>query len=489
MSLVLNTNIDSLIAQNSLTTSGSQLSTALQQLSTGLRINSPADDAADYAIVQGMTSQINGMNQAEQNANDGVSLVQTASGALQEITNDLQSMYSLAVESVNATNSGTDRSDLNTQFQQNLQDIDSVASNTQFNGVDLLNGTFQGASFQIGANEGQSIAVSQITNMHTNALGAYTITGTATTAALASGDVTLTVGSQTYTVGASTAGSQGGQDADSAYAIAQAINAVDSGVTATATNTFTATAAPTGGAATMAGSFTINGATVNIADGSLTGTPATDAATIAADINDVSATSGVSASVNSSNDLVLTTSDGRNIDVGAISSTGTTAMTAAALGLEGGTIAVPVSVAGTNIAGSVTLTGSAAFTVGGANPAHAGLTDETQDAINTTVANLNVDTVANANTALTTLTAALQQVATLGAQLGAYQDRFQAAATGLATDVTNLQSARSNVEDTDYAQATSQLSQAQILQQASTAMVAQANEIPQNVLTLLQKLP
>ena len=109
MSLVLNTNIDSMIAQNSLSTSGSQLPTALEQLSSGLRINTAADDAAGYAIVQGMTSQINGLNQAAQNANDGVSLAQTGSGALQEITNDLQTMRDLAVESLNATNSSADR--------------------------------------------------------------------------------------------------------------------------------------------------------------------------------------------------------------------------------------------------------------------------------------------------------------------------------------------------------------------------------------------
>src|SRR5579875_3882557 len=125
MSLVLNTNLDSLIAQNSLTTSSNQLSTALQQLSTGLRINTAADDAAGYAIVQGMTSQINGLNQASQNANDGVSLAQTASGALQEVTNDLQSMRDLAVESLNASNSTQDRSDLNAQFTQLMNDINS----------------------------------------------------------------------------------------------------------------------------------------------------------------------------------------------------------------------------------------------------------------------------------------------------------------------------------------------------------------------------
>jgi flagellin len=485
MSLVLNTNLDSLIAQNSLTTSGSMLSTSLQQLSTGLRINSPADDAAGYAIVQGMTSQINGMNQAVQNANNGVSLVQTAAGALAEVTNDLQSMRSLAVESLNATNSGTDRSDLNTQFQQLLQDVDSVAANTQFNGVNLLDGSFQGATFQIGANEGQSIAVNQIANMHTNALGAYTVTGTAPTAALAAGDLTLTLGSQTYNVGASVAGSSDGQDAGSAYAIAAAINAASSGITAVAANSFTGTAAPTGGSATMAGSFKINSVTVNVSAGQLGNTAATDAANVAQDINDVSATSGVSASVNASNELVLTTSDGRNIDVATITSTGTGTLTGATLGLVGTGLTAGVG----NLAGTVSLSSPSAFTIGGTTPSVAGLTAETYDSISTTVASLNTSTVANSNTALTTITAALQQVATLGAQLGAYQNRFTAAATGLSTDVTNLTSARSNVQDTDYAQATSQLSQAQILQQASTAMVAQANTIPQNVLTLLQKLP
>ena len=478
MSLVLNTNISSLMAQNALTSSSSQLSTALEQLSTGLRINTAADDAAGYAIVQGMTSQINGLDQAARNANDGVSLAQTAQGALTEITNDLQSMRSLAVESLNATNSGTDRADLNTQFQQLLQDIDSVAQNTQFNGVNLLDGSFQGASFQIGANTGQNIQVSQITNMHTTALGAYTATGTATTAAIAAGDLTVTVGTQTYTVGASTAGAEAGQTADSAYSIAQAINAANSGVTASANATVVPGAAGTepngvAGNSTLAGSFTINGETVSIAAGQLGNGSAVDAANIAADINDVSASSGVSASVNSSNQLVLTASDGRDITIGALGGT----LTSAATGLTAGTTT-----------GTLTLTSSAAFTIGGGGVAKAGLTAETVSAISTTVASLNVSNVSNSNTALTTITAALQQVATLGAQLGAYQNRFQAAATGLATDITNLTSARSNVQDTDYASATSQLSQAQILQQAGTAMVAQANTIPQNVLTLLQHL-
>src|SRR5579859_3700707 len=171
MSLVLNTNLSSLIAQNSLTSSGSQLSMALQQLSSGLRINTAADDAAGYAITQSMTSQINGTSQAGRNANDGVSLAQTASGALQEVTNDLQTMRDLAVQSLNATNSAADRADLDAQFQQLKADINSVATQTQFNGVNLLDGSFQGATFQVGANAGQSITVSAISSAKANNLG------------------------------------------------------------------------------------------------------------------------------------------------------------------------------------------------------------------------------------------------------------------------------------------------------------------------------
>ena len=183
MSLVLNTNINSLLAQNSLTSSGSSLSSALQQLSSGLRINTAADDAAGYAIVQGMTSQIGGLNQAANNANDGVSLTQTASGALQEVTSDLQSMRDLAVESLNATNSVQDRADLDTQFQQLKADINQVAQTANFNGVNLLDGSFQGATFQIGANAGQTITVASVASASSANLGQlYTAAGTATTA-------------------------------------------------------------------------------------------------------------------------------------------------------------------------------------------------------------------------------------------------------------------------------------------------------------------
>jgi len=408
MSLVLNTNLDSLVAQNSLSSSGTQLADALSQLSSGLRINSSADDAAGYAIAQGMTSQINGLNQAAQNANDGVSLTQTATGALAEVTTDLQTMRDLAVESLNASNSSTDRADLNAQFQQLVADINSVASNTQFNGVNLLDGTFEGATFQIGANAGQTITVSSVASAKAGNLGAlYAATGTTPgtydTTKVANGD----------------------------------------------TATFQVALTPAGG--TTATNYTTNAVT-------LTGNASTDLASIAAAINQAVASQGVIATVNTG---------GTGIQISGNSSQ------------AGATVAVSVSASTGTIAADTT--------------AATDLGLDASDAIGTTgatyISGSNVTTVDNSNQALVQIDAALQQLAQSTAQLGAYQNRFTALISGLNTDATNLTSAKSAIVDTDYAQATSNLSKAQILQQASTAMVAQANTIPQNILTLLQKLP
>ena len=417
MSLVLNTNIDSLIAQNSLSSSGTQLADALQQLSSGLRINTSADDAAGYAIAQGMTSQINGLDQAAQNANDGVSLTQTASGALSEVTTDLQTMRDLAVESLNASNSATDRSDLNAQFQQLVADINSVASNTQFNGVNLLDGTFQGATFQIGANAGQTITVSSVASAKAGNLGAL------------------------YTGALGTGGTAGAYDAGTAAA--PNISNGD-----TVTFQVAVTPAATGSTAT---DYTTNAVT-------LTGNASSDLASIAAAINQVVGTQGVIATVNAGGTGIVLSGNTAN---------------------AGATVAVTVASSTGSIAGDAN--------------ALADLGVDSSDTIATTGASYlsssNVSTVDDSNQALVQIDAALQQLATSTAQLGAYQNRFTALISGLNTDATNLTSAKSAIVDTDYASATSDLSKAQILQQASTAMVAQANTIPENILTLLQKLP
>ncbi len=471
MSLVLNTNINSMLAQNSLTSSGSQLSTALQQLSSGLRINTAADDAAGYAIVQGMTSQINGLNQAAQNAGDGVSLTQTAQGALTEITNDLQTMRDLAVESLNATNSTQDRSDLDQEFQQLSADIDNVAKTSSFNGVNLLDGTFAGASFQIGANVGQTITVSSVSSARTSTLGqTYSASySTTPTAALTAGELVI----NGVSVGATASdGVSSANSTFSAIAVANAVNSANiPGVTAKASANVETGAAVTAGATTLAaGDLVINGVNITGAIGA-----STSQADFITAINSQSTLTGVVASANGTK-ITLTAADGRNITI-AQANGGVNA------GFTAGT-----QEAGVTLTSNNTTAASAAIDISAGGGGFA--TGNNTASLNSgTVSSANVLTVASSNQALNTIDAALQAVAATGAQLGAYQNRFQAAITGLNTDETNLQSARSSIQDTDYAQATSDLSKAQILQQASTAMVAQANTVPQNVLTLLQKLP
>jgi flagellin len=453
MSLVLNTNIDALVAQNSLTSSGSQLATALQQLSSGLRINTAADDAAGYAIAQGMTSQVNGLNQAAQNANDGVSLAQTASGAMQEVTNDLQSMRDLAVESLNASNSSQDRTDLNAQFQQLMNDINSVASQTQFNGVNLLDGSFQGATFQVGANAGQSITVGSISSASASAIGDYyngTLSATGATVALSSGT------SVTYS-GTAAAGSYS---------------------TASLSGTGGLNTAIDGASVTL--DVSVDGTSYTTNAVALTGSSTTDLKSVAAAINQaLSSAGGIVATVNSAGTGIslsgtAAAGDGHLVNFSVASATDASgnAVSSSTITSNGAAILTGLGVDSSDTVGSYTTSGGTAKS----------------SSVNYLSA-LNVKTVDNSNLTLISIDNALQQLATSSADLGAYQNRFQAAITGLTTDSTNLSAAKSSIVDADYAQATSNLSKAQILQQAGTAMVAQANTIPQNILTLLQKLP
>ena len=240
MPVVINTNVLSLNAQRNLSRSDSTLATALQRLSSGLRINSAKDDAAGLAIANRFTTQIRGLNQAVRNANDGISLAQTAESALDELTNNLQRIRELAVQSANATNSASDRAALDQEVQQRLAEINRIATQTSFNGQKVLDGSFGTAQFQVGANVGETIAVNLTTGVRADQLGQIaTATGTAVTAnALTDGGLTLAVGQgAAVAVGASTAGSRRGQTSDSAYAKVNAINAAGvSGLTATATN-------------------------------------------------------------------------------------------------------------------------------------------------------------------------------------------------------------------------------------------------------------
>jgi flagellin len=464
MASVINTNISSMNAQRNLTTSQSSLATSLQRLSSGLRINSAKDDAAGMAISDRMTAQIRGMNQAARNANDGISLAQTAEGDLQQIGNNLQRMRELTVQSANASNSASDRAALQNEVVQLRDEIDRVSSASSFNGVKLLDGSFTSQTFQVGANNtaNDRITVSSIASARTNNLGAFQgISLTNQTIGTASD----TAAAQTVTIGSGSAVALG-TIANDAKALASAINSSGvAGLNATANATSVATAAQTATAAT--GSMTINGTSINLTS---TTNASTNRSGAVSAINAQSAVTGVVATDTGSG-VSLAAADGRNITTTFTTVTATMFGMAAAA-TTGATLNVTYQApAGTT--GNVVFGGAFASTTAIATTG-------------TAIAAIDVGTVGGAQTALTSIDAALSAINTSRASLGAIQNRFTSVVTSLQTSAENLSASRSRIEDTDFAAETANLTRGQILQQAGTAMLAQANSLPNGVLALLR---
>ncbi len=587
MSTSINTNISALAAQSSLRKTGLAQDTAMERLSTGIRINNAKDDAAGLAISTRMTANIRGISAAIRNANDGISLTQTAEGSLTAIGDNLQRIRELAVQSSNSSNNTSDRQALNAEAQQLVAEIDRVANNTTFNGIKLIDGSYKGQSLQVGAgNDSNDRITISIGNAKSSALGVSSakITGSALTSgtAFTEGGISINgvnVGSST-TDGVSTANASG-----SALAKANAINAVSSltgvsaevgattkkfqatsaggsyslivngvavtGNTSTAAVAETQTVAITANA-TVAGAFSFLGVTSNttgttatlagdaivankaailagqaakdlgITDitnnaGTLTltykagaagvtgaddvtafaaigtasngltfaaGTEVTkgvagstggakgNASEIAAAINAVSKDTGVTASVGDSGWYTLTAADGRNIDV--------SVPTAGATG---------VSAASTTY-GSITLKASSTdgITLGGtqATMAILGSGGQRSSTSGAGVSSIDLSTANGAQGALTVLDQAIDTVTNSRAAMGAYQNRLTASISNLETTSMNLQASRSRILDTDYAKETTNLAKSQIITQAATAMLAQANQSAQSVLALLK---
>jgi flagellin len=546
MPQVINTNVMSLNAQRNLSASSSQLATALQRLSSGLRINGAKDDAAGLAIAERFTTQIRGLNQAARNANDGISLAQTGEGALAEITNNLQRIRELAVQAANSTNSASDRAALDQEVQQRLAEIQRVATQTSFNGQKILDGTFGTAAFQVGANVGETITIGLNTSMKISDIGqvargtgdaavTQSVTAAANSGALSNHTVTANIGNY---AGVSAAGIDAGanrvtingvdvaasanyavtgdiyRQADSAYAKAAAINASGIyGVQATARTTWEITALTGGNLVsavaadiqagdTMQYTLTING--VNVIDGATNGLLTSTNQTLSIDqavtyINQHSSQTGVVASKNSSGNLVLTAEDGRNIEVretwqfvdgttGASDSSGTYSSVFGTIDVTDD--ATPSNDNGTVTTnaithrGQITLTSSDSITIStgqavigfGVGRINASGSLEGQ----------NVLTTAAANDTILAVDSALKAVSNLRSTLGAIQNRFESTITNLSTASENLTASRSRIQDADFAAETANLTRAQILQQAGVAILAQANSMPQNVLSLLR---
>ncbi|MFJ7566481.1 flagellin [Herminiimonas sp. NPDC097707] len=619
MAAVINTNLASLNAQRNLNTSQSALNTSLQRLSSGLRINSAKDDAAGLAISERFNTQIRGLNVAVRNANDGISLAQSAEGAMTEIGNNLQRIRELAVQSRNATNSVSDRAALDAEAQQLKAEVDRVADTTAFNGLKLLDGSFTAQAFQVGANQGETIDIASIVNANSTSLGtwdsvaapavagSYTVASvsnfnfgaaaaspaTYTSGTVAAGDysTTGTNSAATYTtdtIGAGTAGQTfsitpangtaftvalaapttdaadmlaeitstagyaaagftvalgAGADSDklvftnsttgagniaiggtNAALIAggtvvdTAGSAVDTSANKTftlqgpggAASTFTLSsnitsaadmvAAITGGANTAA--YAASGVTAAVGTGANAGkvvftatTPGAGAVTIAGTDNALLTTGGVAAAGGAAG---ASNASGFSVDGTAVSLTTNvtdqagmiaalqaqlTGYTVAASGASGFSITSATAGVATPAAISAfTGNGNAAF---GGGTAVAGV-DAVVATSQTGFATLNITSAAGADNAILAMDGALTAINTARASMGAIQNRFSSVVASVQTTAENLAASRSRILDTDFAAETANLTRGQILQQAGTAMLAQANSLPNGVLALLR---
>ena len=373
---VINTNITALIGQNNLGKSQSALSTSMERLSSGLRINSAADDAAGQAIANRMSSQITGLAQAQRNANDGISVAQTAESALGQVNDNVQRIRELTVQSQNETNSQEDLNSIQDEINARIEEIDRISAETDFNGVKVLSGEKTSLSIQVGANDGETIELS-LAEINSGSLGLSDFNVNQVVATAAATAALATDGSDDITV---------------------------DGVTYTVTST----------AVTGADSTTIGTAAITASGGSL---------------------------------------------------------------VEGDNGQMYISTGGEFFKAELEVT---------AGTASAGASLEYVIADTEAVEYVSTDAAATKTAdPLATLDKALSTIDTARSDLGASQNRFESAITNLQANETNLSSARSRIEDADYAVEVSNMTRAQILQQAGTSVLAQANQIPQSVLSLL----
>jgi len=492
MAMIINTNVMSLNTQRALGKSGSSIATAMERLSTGLRINSAKDDAAGLAIANRFTSQVNGLNQAIRNANDGISLAQTAEGAMQETTNLLQRMRTLAVQSANDINSTADREALQDEVTQLIQEVDRIANTSSFGDLKLLNGNFTNKLFQVGANANETIGVSlssaqaadlgvryslTVANFDANQMNAAAATATHPHVAET---LTFAVGSSSTNV----AIAAGTSSQDIADAISQQVSGVTAEAKTTADLTFTA-------ANSTAYTLDINGSTVTYTSDS-SATQAEIATGLAANAAGVSALANLTITAETAElriqdltgaDVTIDYTAGGNIALQSNDFDGTTAgpQTEAAMAAgESIIVTGAIQLYSSSNASAITVA-SNANDIAATGPTSATFTDTAER-----VSTVDISTQTGANAALTVLDVAIAAIDSSRAALGAIQNRMESTIANLSSISENVSAARSRVQDADFAAETASLTRSQILQQAGVAMLTQANAQPQLVLSLLQ---
>ncbi|HAU4330747.1 flagellin [Citrobacter freundii] len=488
MAQVINTNSLSLLTQNNLNKSQSSLSSAIERLSSGLRINSAKDDAAGQAIANRFTSNIKGLTQASRNANDGISIAQTTEGALNEINNNLQRVRELSVQSANGSNSDSDLKSIQAEITQRLSEIDRVSGQTQFNGVKVL-ASDNKLSIQVGANDNEKITI-DLKEISSKTLGLTGFSVTGDTAATkndlvksfgATGKMDYTLGANTYQVDVKSGGVTNKTGGAAVYVGANTgdfvANKNNTQVTLDNTAATDIATAAKATATALGGTFDWKGTTWTATTDANTDGYGEYKATI--DGNEI--TLKVAGTQADHSDASVTVSGG-TLYTEATDKLTTHATNLAAkesdLALKnatgaGGSLTVGADTYKIDAAGTVTDATNKQMYVKNAGTTGAKLV--TQD--NASEATRNQ---------LDVLDKAIAQVDTLRGDLGAVQNRFDSTITNLGNTVNNLTSARSRIEDADYATEVSNMSKAQILQQAGTSVLAQANQVPQNVLSLLR---
>jgi flagellin len=492
MALTVNTNVASLNTQRNLNTSAKGLDTSLQRLSTGYRINSAKDDAAGLQIANRLTSQITGLGVATRNANDGISLAQTAEGALQQSTGILQRMRDLALQSANGSNGAVERAALQGEVAQLQQELNRISDTTSFGGRKILDGSFGSQAFQVGANAYETISVSigsaatdriginRVTSDSSGAvaIGAAGTSGTSSYGA-ASGSFNITSQFTTNASGGSVAVSYGANS--SARDIASAINAKsdETGVTANARTV----AELSGLSASGTVSFKLGGAGDTPSVISAVITDQTQLSALADAINKESGKTGISA-FSKGDKLELVSDRGEKIEITEFNLASGGTATLQAKNFDGSeTNGAEVSIVangGARVDGQIQFEAASAFQITGSG---AGFTDGFSTL--NSVKEIDISTAVGAQDALGIINGAISNIDSQRAQLGAVQNRFENTISNLQNIAENSSAARSRIRDTDFAAETSELTKNQILQQAGTAILAQANQLPQAVLSLL----
>ena len=512
MALFVNTNVASINGQRNLMGSTNGLETSMNRLASGLRINSARDDAAGLQISNRLTSQINGLNVAMRNANDGISMAQTAEGAMQESTNILQRMRDLSIQSANATNSTVDRKALQEEVIQLKSELDRIANTTTFGGQKLLDGSFGVQQFQVGSQANETIAIS-INSAQIDDLGSARFemqgTNTAGSANTSLGSASratthpLNAAAEVLTIGGINEGQVSIAQDDSAADMAAKINSIfnTTGVSAdskTVVRLENLNDADAGDGI----SFKLgNGTTEETISFTATGVREDDLQTLVNKVNEVAAVTGIGAEYDAATTSVIMTSEaGDNIifDDWADSGAGTGATVdiqgrsyaddqdvGAAVNLDA---ADPTSNQG-SVKGQLQLDSTVLFNVSSDSNTGdiTGLTTANgiAQAVENSIESVDITTANGAQDAIAIIDGALAKIDRNRATLGAVQNRLQSTINNLANIVENSSGARARIRDTDFAMETAEMTRNQILQQAGTSILAQANQLPQAALSLL----